>query len=237
MPDVRTTEIADGTYQLTTYLEEIDFGLNQYLVVGDEPLLFHTGLRSLYASIAAAVARIVPLADLRWVGFGHVEADECGSLNQWLGAAPDAIAVSGVTGCMVSVSDLADRPPRTLADDDVVDIGGHRLRWLDTPHLPHNWEAGLFYDETTGTLFCGDLFSQWGPYPPMTTDDIAVPGAADDPSYSLAPSSPAILRRLADLDVETLAQMHGPAYTGDCRTALQTLAGQFELLRRSERSR
>ena len=237
MPDVRTTEIADGTYQLTTYLEEIDFGLNQYLVVGDEPLLFHTGLRSLYAPIAAAVTRIVPFTDLRWVGFGHVEADECGSLNQWLAAAPDAIAVSGVTGCMVSVSDMADRPPRARSDDDVLDIGGHRLRWLDTPHLPHNWEAGLFCDETTRTLFCGDLFSQWGPYPPTTTDDIAVPGAADDPSYSLAPSSPAILRRLAGLDVATLAQMHGPAYTGDCSTALRTLAGQFELRHRSDRSR
>lgn len=228
MHEVRVTEIADGIHQFTTYLDEIDFGLNQYLVTGDEPLLFHTGLRSLHGSIAEAVAPVVPLPDLRWIGFGHVEADECGSLNQWLAAAPSAIATTGITGCMVSVADIADRAPRSLADDEVLDIGGHRMRWIDTPHLPHGWEAGLLYDETTKTLLCGDLFSQWGPYPPTTADDIAVPGAADDPSYSLTPSSPASLRRLAALDITTLAQMHGPAFTGDCRAALLTLADQFE---------
>lgn len=228
MTEIRTTEIAPDTYQLTTYLEEIDFGLNQYLVLGDEPLLFHTGLRSLFPSVVDAVARLIPPEDLRWVAFGHVEADECGSLNQWLAAAPDALAATGVTGCMVSVADLADRPPRALADDETLDIGGHRLRWVDTPHLPHGWEAGLLYDETTRTLFCGDLFAQWGPYPATTTDDIAVPGAADDPSYSLAPSSPAILRRLAALEPETLAQMHGPAHTGDAAAALATFADEFE---------
>ncbi|MDP1821075.1 MAG: MBL fold metallo-hydrolase [Acidimicrobiales bacterium] len=228
MHEVRVTEIADGIHQLTTYLNEIDFGLNQYLVSGDEPLLFHTGLRSLYDSISDAVARVVPLRDLRWVGFGHVEADECGSLNQWLAAAPDAIATTGITGCMVSIADIADRPPRALADGEILDIGGHRMRWIDTPHLPHGWEAGLLYDESTKTLLCGDLFNQWGPYPATTTDDIAVPGAAEDPSYALTPSSPAILRRLAELDITTLAQMHGPAFTGDCRAALYTLAEQFE---------
>ncbi len=228
MHDVRVTEIADGIHQLTTYLAEIDLGLNQYLVIGEEPLLFHTGLRSLHRSLTDAVARVVPPADLRWIGFGHVEADECGSLNQWLAAAPDAIAVTGLTGCMVSVADIADRPPRSLADGDVLDIGGHRLRWINTPHLPHGWEAGLLYDETTRTLLCGDLFAQWGPYPATTTDDLAVPDLAADPSYSLAPSSPAILRQLAELGAATLAQMHVPASTGDCGSALRDLADQFE---------
>jgi len=228
MHDVRVTEIADGVYQLTTYLAEIDFGLNQYLVTGDEPLLFHTGLRSLHGPIAEAVASVIALSELRWIAFGHVEADECGSLNEWLAAAPNSIAATGVTGCMVSVADLADRAPRSLADNEVLDIGGHRLRWIDTPHLPHGWEAGLLYDETTKTLLCGDLFAQWGPYPPTTSADIVIPGAVDDPSYSLTPSSPAILRRLAALDIATLAQMHGPAFTGDCPAALHSLADQFE---------
>ncbi len=175
MHEVRVTEIADGIYQLTTYLDEIDFGL-----------------------------------------------------NQWLAAAPDAIAATGITGCMVSVADIADRTPRSLADNEVLDIGGHRMRWIDTPHLPHGREAGLLYDETTKTLLCGDLFNQRGPYPPTTSEDIAIPGAAEDPSYSLSPSSPAILGHLAALDITTLAQMHGPAFTGDCRAALHTLADQFE---------
>lgn len=228
MNDVRTTEIADGIYQFTTHLDEIDFGLNQYLVLGEEPLLFHTGLRSLFTSISDAVAAVTPFARLRWIGFGHVEADECGSLNQWLAAAPNATAVTSATGCMVTVGDIADREPRPLADGDVLDIGGHRLRWIDTPHLPHGWEAGHLHDETTGTLFCGDLFSQWGRYPAVTDDDIAVPGVADDPSYSLAPSSPALTRQLAELQPRSLAQMHGPAYTGDGSAALHALADQFD---------
>ncbi len=228
MNDVRTTEIADGIYQFTTHLDEIDFGLNQYLVLGEEPLLFHTGLRSLFTSISDAVAAVTPFARLRWIGFGHVEADECGSLNQWLAAAPNATAVTSATGCMVTVGDIADREPRPLADDDVLDIGGHRLRWIDTPHLPHGWEAGHLHDETTGTLFCGDLFSQWGRYPAVTDDDIAVPGVADDPSYSLAPSSPALTRQLAELQPRSLAQMHGPVYTGDGSAALHALADQFD---------
>jgi flavorubredoxin len=226
--EIRTTEIADGIFQFTTYLEEIDFGLNQYLVTGDEPLLFHTGLRSLFGPISGAVSRVVPLVELRWLSFGHVEADECGSLNQWLAAAPDAVAVASLTACMVSVDDIADRPPRGLADEEVLDVGGHRLRWLDTPHLPHGWEAGLLYDETTRTLFCGDLFAQWGPYPAVTVDDVDVPDVAEDPSCSLAPTGPGILRGLAELDIVTLAQMHGPASTGDANAALLALADAFE---------
>jgi len=228
MTEIRTTEIADGIFQFTTYLEEIDFGLNQYLVTGDEPLLFHTGLRSLFEPTAAAVAGVVPLAELRWLSFGHVEADECGSLNQWLAAAPHAVAAASMTACMVSVDDLADRPPRGLADGEVLDVGGHRLRWIDTPHLPHGWEAGLLYDETTRTLFCGDLFAQWGPYPATTADDVEVPDLAEDPSYSLAPTGPGLLRALAELDIATLAQMHGPASTGDANAALVGLAAAFD---------
>lgn len=220
----RTAEIADGIVQFTTHLADIDFGLNQYLVRGDEPLLFHTGMRWMHADLATAVAAVVPVDRLRWISFGHVEADECGALNPWLAAAPHASPTTGSTGCMVSVEDLADRTPVALSDGQVLDIGGHRLRWIDTPHLPHNWEAGLLFDETTSALLCGDLFSRWGAYPAATTDSIVVPDEADDPSYSLTPSSAAQLRTLAALGPETLAPMHGPAQQGHGADSLTTLA-------------
>jgi flavorubredoxin len=134
-----------------------------------------------------------------------------------------------MVGCMVSVGDIADRDPRALADGELLDIGGHTFRWLDTPHVPHAWEAGLLYDTTTRTLFCGDLFARWGPFPAITVDDIVAPALAeDDPSWSLAPSTPATIRRLADLEITALAPMHGPAYTGDCTGALTDLAAGIE---------
>ena len=230
--ETRVTEIADGIYQLSTYLAEMDFGLNQYLVTGDEPLLFHTGMRGLFPLVFDAVSRVVPPSDVRWISFSHLEADECGSMNQWLAAAPSATVLHGVTGCMVSLVDLADRAPRALANDETVDTGGHHLRWIDTPHVPHAWEAGLLFDDTTRTLFCSDLFTQMGDYPASTSDDIVGPAiAAEDAfpgSMSLHPASASIIRRLADLDVATLALMHGPAFTGDCTTALIDIADSFD---------
>jgi flavorubredoxin len=228
MQDIRTAEIADGIFQFTTHLTEVDFGVNQYLVTGDEPLLFHTGMRWMHTELAAAVSAIVPLETLRWVSFGHVEADECGALNQWLTAAPHASPTTGATGCMISVEDLADRAPRPLSDGEVIDIGGHRLRWIDTPHLPHNWEAGLLFDQTTSTLLCGDLFSRFGTYPAATPDSIVVPDEADDPAHSLTPSSAAQLRALAALEPGTLAPMHGPAQQGDGAGSLASLADLLE---------
>jgi Uncharacterized flavoproteins len=229
--ETRVTEIADGIHQLTTHVAEMNFSFNQYLVAGDEPLLFHTGPRQMFPLVSGAVAQVLPIVSLRWVSFGHVEADECGSMNEWLAAAPDAIVAQSGVGCMVSLTDLADRPPRPLADGEVLDIGGHRLRWIDTPHLPHGWESGIVYDETTRTLLCGDLFTQQGGYEATTDDDIVGPAAAAEDvfgSYSLAPSSGARLRGLGKLDVATLALMHGPAFTGDCRAALNALADDIE---------
>ena len=227
----RIWEVGDGIYQLATHLDDIDFGINQYLVVGDEPLLFHAGMRSLFPSLADAVAGVIPVDSLRWVAVGHVEADECGAMNSWLAAAGGASVVQGQIGCMVSLGDLADRPPRALSDGEVLDTGGHRLRWLDTPHLPHAWEAGLLYDETTRTLFCGDLFSQGGRYAPSTDEDIVAAAVADDDgmrSLSLSPTSGALLRGLADLEIDALALMHGPVFTGDAREALLALADDFD---------
>jgi flavorubredoxin len=150
-------------------------------------------------------------------------------MNEWLAAAPNATVAQGMIGCMVSLSDLADREPRPLADGESFDIGGHVMRWFDTPHVPHAWEAGALYDETTRTLFCGDLFTQWGRFPATTTDDIVGPAIDQDLMWmSLGPNTGSTIRRLADLEVDALAQMHGPVYTGDCRTALLDLADQLE---------
>jgi flavorubredoxin len=152
-------------------------------------------------------------------------------MNEWLAVAPQATVAQGVTGCMVSLTDLADRPPRALADGEVLDIGGHRIRWIDLPHVPHAWENGIIYDETTRTLFCGDLFTHGGNQPASTAGDIMGPTIAGEDLFhysSLAPSSGAAVRRLAELDIATLALMHGPAFTGDCRAALLDLADNFD---------
>ncbi|MGQ0832828.1 MAG: MBL fold metallo-hydrolase [Microthrixaceae bacterium] len=229
--ETRVTEVADGVHQLATFVGA-PVGFNQYLVVADEPLLFHTGMRQMFPLVAAGVAKVLPPETLRWVGFGHVEADESGSMNDWLGVAPHATVVQSEIGCMVSIGDLADRPPRPFADAEKLDIGGHIVQWFDTPHVPHAWEAGVLYDATTKTLFCGDLFTRHGEYEASTTADIVGPAVqAEDEapgSLSLHPSSGATIRRLAELDIDTLALMHGPAFNGDCRGALLDLADDFD---------
>jgi flavorubredoxin len=229
--ETRIAEVAPCIHQLTTHVAEMNFSFNQYLITGDEPMLFHTGPRQMFPLVSDALGRVVPVDQLRWISFGHVEADECGAMNEWLAAAPQSTVAQGTTGCMVSLNDLADRAPRALADGEVLDIGGHRMRWIDTPHVPHGWEAGIIYDETTRTLFCGDLFTQVGDYASSSTADIVGPaGEAEDifRATSLAPATGATLRKLADLDVAALALMHGPTFTGDCRTALLDLAAAYD---------
>src|SRR6476660_9701383 len=169
--ETTTVEIADGIHRISTFVEPPGMSFNQYLVVADEPLLFRTGHRQLFPLVSAAVARIIPVESLRWITFGHIEADESGSMNRWLNAAPQAQVAHGMTAVMVSLNDLADRPPRGLMDGEVVDLGGKRVRWIDTPHVPHAWEAGLLYEETTGTLFSGDLFTALGNGPAVTDSD------------------------------------------------------------------
>ena len=218
--ETRTIDVAD-----------IDCSFNQYLVLGDEPLLFHTGLRHQFPSISGAVAGLIDVAALRWISFGHVEADECGSMNEWLAAAPQATVAQSAIGSMVWITDLADRPPRPLADQEVLDIGGHRLRWIDTPNVPHGREAGVPYDETTRTLFCGDLFTQTGAVTGTTDADIVGPAAASEDLFrysSLSPQSAGTVRRLAELEIDALALMHGPAFVGDCRAALLGLAADYD---------
>ena len=231
--ETRVAEVAEGIHQLTTHIPEINLGFNQYLVLGDEPLLFHTGMHGLFPLVSKAAATVFPLDSLRWISFGHLEADESGAMNDWLEVAPAATVVQGQIGCMLSIGDQALRPPRPLADGEVLDIGGHRLRWIDTPHLPHCWDAGALFDETTGTLFCGDLFTAFNEYTPTTDGDILGPALADDEasgwgSWSLHPSSGDQVRRMADLDVRTLAPMHAPAYSGDCAGMLRGLADALD---------
>jgi flavorubredoxin len=233
--ETRTDEIALNIYRLSTFVPEVappdGFTFNQFLIVADEPLLFHCGMRMLFPSVSAAVARIMPVERLRWISFGHVEADECGAMNQWLAAAPNAQVVFNPLGCDVSVNDLADRPPRALGDGEVLDLGGWRVRIIATPHVPHAWEAQVLYEETTQTLFCGDLFTHVGNRPPVTEEDIVAPAMAAEDLFgatSLGPLTAPTLRRLAGLSPRLLALMHGASYRGDGARALERLADAYE---------
>ena len=229
--ETTTHEIADGIHRISTFIPEVGIPFNQYLVVADEPLLFHTGMRQLFPLVSEAVARIIDPTTLRHVTFGHVEADECGAMNQWLAVAPQAQVVHGNIGVLVSLNDQADRPPRALADGEVVDLGGKRVRWIDTPHVPHGWDAGVVYEETTGTLFVGDLFTALGDAPALSDADIVGPAQAAEDVFratSLTPITAPTIRKLADLEPDTLALMHGPAFTGDGRAALEALADFYE---------
>jgi flavorubredoxin len=228
----RVHEINDGIFRINTPIAipggPQQFNFNQYLIVDDEPLLFHTGPRRLFPHVGEAVAAVMPVARLRYVAFSHFEADECGSLNDWLAAAPRSEPVCGRIAAMVSVNDVADRPARALADGDTLSLGRHTVRWLDTPHLPHGWESGLMMEERTGTLLCGDLFTQGGPGDVALTDsDILEPSEAFRRPldyFAHAPDTQAQLERLAQLAPTTLACMHGSAYRGDGAALLRALA-------------
>ena len=225
-------EIADGIYRINTPVPPSvvpgGFSFNQYLVVDDEPLLFHTGLRKMFALVQEAVARVLPVARLRYIAFSHVEADECGALNQWLAAAPQAVPLCGRVAAMVSVEDLADRPPRALADGETLSLGTRSVQWFDTPHLPHAWECGFLMEKHTRTLLCGDLFTQGGAdLPPLTESDILGPSEAFRAGldyYSHTKNARAMLERLAAAGPTTLACMHGSTWWGDGAQLLRALA-------------
>ena len=234
MSNTLIDEIADGIYRLSTFVADVGptgFTFNQFLIDDDEPLLFHTGQRMLFDSVSEAVATIVPIETLRWITFGHVEADECGSMNQFLAAAPFAEVAHGGLGCMVSLNDLADRPPVPLANGQVLELGTHRVRHIDTPHVPHGWEARVLFEETTKTLLCGDLFTQLGQGPALTSNDVLAAAAQAEDVFGascLTPTTAPTIRALADLDPNTLAVMHGSSVTGDCSGALRGLADDYE---------
>ena len=234
--ETKISEIAEGIYRLSTFVPAIappaGFTFNQFLVLGDEPVIFHTGLRKMFPLNRAALARIIAPEKLRWIAFGHYEADECGAMNEWLAVAPNAQVAHGQTGCNVSLNDMADRAPRVLSDGEVIDLGrGRRVRYIDTPHIPHGWDAGVMYEESTGTLLCGDLFTQIGDGPALTEGDVVGPAIAAEDIFRyscLNPGMGTTIRSLSKLAPRTLALMHGPSFAGDGAAALRALADDYD---------
>jgi flavorubredoxin len=232
----RVDEISDGIFRISTPVASIVAGggitYNQYLLVDDEPLLFHTGKRRMFPQVQEAVARILPLERLRWISFSHFEADECGALNQFLAVAPHALPLCGRLLAMLSVNDIADREARILGDGEILQTGRFRMQWLDTPNLPHGWEAGLIMEHATRTLLCSDLFADGGTdHPPLFEGDIFGPSEAFRRKldfYVHTRETREILGRLASLKPTTLARMHGSAWNGDGARLLLALADSLE---------
>ena len=226
----RVDEVADGIYRISTPVTLLPggFSFNQYLVVDEQPLLFHSGPRGMFPLVSEAISKVMPLETLRYVGLSHFEADECGSLNEFLAVAARALPVCSQVAAMVSVNDVASRPARALADGEVLELGRHRVRWIDTPHVPHGWECGYLFEEETRTLLCGDLFTQGGAeHAPITEGDILGPSEAMRAGmdyFAHGSNTRPSLERLAALKPQTLACMHGSAWRGDGRGLLLALA-------------
>jgi flavorubredoxin len=228
-------EIANGIYRINTPIQieggPGSFSFNQYLIVDDEPLIFHTGPRKMFPVVHEAVASVLPVEELRYIAFSHVEADECGSLNEWLAVAPRSVPLCGTVAALVSITDLADRPPRVLADGETISLGNFSLRWFDTPHLPHAWECGFVMEEKTKTLLCGDLFTQPGAGElAITESDILGPSEAFRHAmdyFSHTKNARGMLERLAVAGPATLACMHGSAWRGDGAKLLRALADEL----------
>jgi len=229
-------EIAEGIYRISTPVKipgAGGFSFNQYLIVDDNPMLFHAGMRKMFPLIREAVASILPVEKLHYIALSHVEADECGGLNDWLRAAPHSVPLCGGVAGMVSIGDLADRDPRVLADAEQLSLGEHTVRWFDTPHLPHAWDCGFLIEERTATLMCGDLFTQGGDkLPPVTESDILEPSEAFREKmdyFSHTTNADGMLQRLASTNPTTLACMHGSAWRGDGAKLLQLLAERLSV--------
>ncbi len=227
----RISEIADGVYRLSTLVPEIappaGFTFNQFLLMADEPLLFHCGHRFMFDGIRSAIETLMPVERLRWISFSHFEADESGNMNRWQELAPQAQLAHGRLGCDVSLNDLSLRLPRALEDGEVLDLGGKRVRYLATPHVPHGWDAGLMFEEATGTLLCSDLLGQLGDGPALASGDIVGPALESENLWramSVTRETLPTIRRLADLDPRTLAIMHGSSLDQGCAGALRAFA-------------
>jgi flavorubredoxin len=236
--ETRVDQIADSIYRLSTFVPDVGpdgFTFNQFLVDAEEPLLYHTGMKATFPLVREAVERVLPVERLRWIAFAHLEADECGAVNDFLAVAPHAEVTHGALGCLLSLDDLCDRPPVPLQDGQVLELGGatlsRRVVEIATPHVPHNWESHMLFEEQTGTLFCGDLVSQLGDGPAITDHDLVDAAVAAEETFgqtSLGPAVPATFRRLAQLAPRRLAIMHGSSYDGDCAALLEAMADVYE---------
>lgn len=230
----RVDEVSAGIYRICTPSDVIPggFTFNSYLIDDDEPLLFHAGLRMMFPSTLAAIKTIVPVEKLRWIGGSHFESDEYGALNELLAVAPEASPFGSEVGVLTSLNDFAGKPARALSDGEEFSIGGRRLKWIYTPHVPHGWDCGVLFDMSTKTLLCGDLFTQPGADQPAVTESeiLSASEAMRDMMdyYAHATSTTPILERLAQLEPDTLACQHGSAYRGDGAALLRELATTIE---------
>ena len=227
------TEIGPDLYRISTYVPEIDLQFNEFLVKDDQPLLFHTGMKAMFPLVREEVASVIDPSSIRWIGFSHFEADECGSLNEWLQIAPAAQPVCSTVGALVNVNDFATRPARGMTDGEVLSTGKYRFRFLQTPHVPHGWDAGLLFEEVGGTLLSSDLFHQNGDVEPLTESDVIERVRKTLIDYQASPlanyipytkHTDGILQKLAELKPRTIAAQHGSSYTGDGEGALRDLA-------------
>ena len=231
-----TTEIAPNVFRISIFATRGNVQFNHFLIKDDEPLLFHTGLRGMHAEIREAVVRLIGLSDLRHISFSHFESDECGSLNEWLAAAPNADVICGQLGARVNVNDFTGREARALPDGGTFATGKYKFRYCRTPHLPHGWDAGVLFEETQKTLLCSDLFHQIGDVEPLTSADVVGRSHQAMKEYQAGvladyvpytPLTSQNLKKLADLKPKTLAIMHGSSFTGDCARALDDLNVAF----------
>lgn len=227
------SEIAPDLYRISTYIPEIDLQFSQFLVKDEEPLLFHTGMRALFPAVREGVATVMDPSKIRWISFSHFEADECGALNEWLETAPAAQAACSTVGALVSVNDFGLRPAKGMADGEVLSTGKYRFQFVQTPHVPHCWEAGLMFEQTNGTLLCSDLFHQNGDCEPLTESDVIDRARKTLLDYQAGPfanympytkHTDNILQKLAALKPRTVVPMHGSAYAGDGERAIRDLA-------------
>ena len=226
----RIDEIAPDLYRICLYVPALDLQFNHFLVRDDQPLLFHTGMRGMFPEVHAAVATLLNPADLRWISWSHFEVDECGALNEWLAAAPNATPVCGETGAMINIADFSNRPPRGLKPDEVLETGRHRFRFVPTPHLPHGWDAGVLFEETERVLLCSDLMHQVGDVEAVTTNDVVGRYRQAFETYQKSPvlmdyvpyteNTKRQLANLAALRPRMLAAMHGSTFVGDGAAAL-----------------
>ena len=231
-------EIAPDLYRISLFVPQLNMQFNHFLIRDDEPLLFHTGMRRTFPALYEAVARLIDPVTLRWISWSHFEVDECGALNEWLARAPHAAPACGQVGAMVNLQDYADRAPRGLAPGELLSTGRHQFRWVPTPHLPHGWDAGMLFEDQTRTLFCSDLFHQFGDVPSITSDDVvgrygdaiatmqAHPVLMDYMPFT--PQTRSRLEGLAALQPQMLAVMHGSAFVGDGAAALRAAGDVME---------